>query len=184
MLLSPAASPLYWVTEASAQGSPLLSGFWMSLITMLYLLFVKRFGTARADPRRFKGAIEINLSLRVGPTHSHFFFLFWAWALFIPVLTFIFLSFQRRCTTSQWASTCLTPHWFAARPGGQTPTSAGSMREWLSPTLWDTSPKMEQHCMWLRLHSVAISPAWSATSWATVLLPTQQVRVDSKLFLC
>lgn len=89
-----------------------------------------------------------------------------------------FVSLQRRCTTSQWASTCLIPRWFVARPGGQTPTSPGSMRELLSTTQWEESPKMERHCTWPRCLSAATLLARSATSWATVLLPTQQVQTN------
>lgn len=78
---------------------------------------------------------------------------------------------------SQWASTRLTPRWFVAKPGALTPTSAGSTRGRPSLTQWEESPKMELNCWWQRLLSVATSPAWSATSWATVLPPTLQVRV-------
>lgn len=93
-----------------------------------------------------------------------------------------FVSLQRRCTTSQWASTYLIPRWFVAKPGGQTPTSAGSMRESLSTTRWEESPTMEQRCTWPRCPSVATSPARSATSWATDLLPTQQVLETTSLW--
>lgn len=86
-----------------------------------------------------------------------------------------FVSLQRRCTTSQWASTYLIPRWFVARPGGQNPASAGSTRESLSTARWEESPTTEQRCTWPRCRSAATSPARSATSWATVLPPTQQV---------
>lgn len=92
-----------------------------------------------------------------------------------------FVSLQRRCTTSQWASTYLIPRWFVARPGGQSPTSAGSTREWLWTTRWEESLTMGQRCTWPRSRSVATSPARSATSWATVLPPTQQVLETTSL---
>lgn len=89
-----------------------------------------------------------------------------------------FVSLQRRCTTSQWASTYLIPRCFVARPGEQTPTSLGSMRELLSTTQWEESPKMERRCTWPRCPSAATLPARSAISWATVLPPTQQVQTE------
>lgn len=91
------------------------------------------------------------------------------------ILTSVHLSFQRQCTTSLSASTYLTPCWFAMRPGGRTPVSAGSMRESPSPRRWEESPKMERHCLSPWLPFVVTSPAWSATIWATVLQPTLQV---------
>ena len=114
--------------------------------------------------------------------HSYHLFSFLFYFFFL--LSIFCLSLQSRCTTSQSASTCLTPRWFAASPGGRTPTSAGFTSRSPSLTPWGRSPRTERLWLWPRLPSAATSPARSATNWATAPPHTLQVQADTILFLC